>query len=87
MDATKFNQLRSPLFRLPRELRDAIYEYYAFEEQGYFYDFRSSRMLCFAKGDGEELQSGRLLGLMLSCKKAAEEFVSWQGSPDRRIEH
>ena len=87
MDATKFNQLQSWLFRLPRELRDTVYEYYSFEEQRYFYDFGSKRMLYFARGDGEELRSGRLLGLMLSCKKAAEEFVSVQGSLDCRIGH
>jgi hypothetical protein len=28
----------SPFFKLPRALRDRVYEYYAYEEEGYFYD-------------------------------------------------
>jgi hypothetical protein len=37
-------QTQSPLFRLPRELRDLIYEHYAHEETGYEYHYASEEI-------------------------------------------
>jgi hypothetical protein len=38
-------QSQSTLFRLPRELRDQIYEYYLRAENGYFYDPHTEKMM------------------------------------------
>ena len=35
---------QSPFLRLPRELRDMIYEYYAQEKEGLFYDYDNDTM-------------------------------------------
>lgn len=59
------SQQQSILFRLPRELRDEIYSYYAFEEAGYLYDFPSQRL---------RFANGRTLSLTYTCKAVAEEI-------------
>jgi hypothetical protein len=32
------------LLRLPREVRDIIYDYYVYSEDGYVYDFRTNKL-------------------------------------------
>lgn len=66
-------QLLSPLFRLPRELRAQIYEHHVFKEHGYIHDFVSGHMLRRIDGADVKFQPVRL-GLMLTCKMAAEEL-------------
>ena len=58
-------QQQSPLLRLPRELRDEIYDYYAYDEEGLAYDY-PSRTLNYA--------SGAELSLPLTCKMVANEM-------------
>jgi len=58
-------QQQSPLCRLPRELRDEIYDYYACDEEGLAYDY-PSRTLKYA--------SGAELSLPLTCKMVANEM-------------
>jgi len=58
-------QRTSPLFRIPRELRDEIYAYYSHEDDGLLYDF-PSRRLRFVNGRGLELS--------YTCKAIAEEM-------------
>ena len=55
----------SPLFRIPRELRDEIYAYYAHEDDGLLYNY-ASRSLRFV--------NGRELDLSVTCKAIAEEM-------------
>jgi len=73
MTAPKTNyflaQLQSPLFRLPREVRDAIYAYYVLGEDGYHYDSQSGKMLYTT----EPKQTVRL-GLIITCRIAHEEL-------------
>jgi hypothetical protein len=38
------DQQQSPLFRLPRELRDNIYEHYAHDPEGVFYEYGSDKL-------------------------------------------
>jgi len=38
------SQPQSPFFRLPRELRDIIYEYYVHDAEGVFYDYATDRL-------------------------------------------
>ena len=59
------NQHMSPLFRIPRELRDEIYAYYAHEDDGLLYNY-ASRSLRFV--------NGRELDLSVTCKAIAEEM-------------
>lgn len=33
-----------PFFRLPQELRDEVYKYYVYDEDGYFYDAPSGKL-------------------------------------------
>ncbi|KAF2875462.1 hypothetical protein BDV95DRAFT_602892 [Massariosphaeria phaeospora] len=58
-------QQQSPLFRLPRELRDPIYAYYAAEPAGCVYDFASGKLRYACK---------RKLALTQTCKLAADEM-------------
>ncbi|KAF1843075.1 uncharacterized protein K460DRAFT_368005 [Cucurbitaria berberidis CBS 394.84] len=60
-------QQQSPLFRLPRELRDLVYQYYVAEREGYFYDARTRTI---------SSQSGFTIRLSLpaTCKIAAKEL-------------
>ncbi|KAF2735547.1 hypothetical protein EJ04DRAFT_192589 [Polyplosphaeria fusca] len=59
-------QILSPLFLLPRELRDEIYHWYVFEPEGYFHDFESNKLRC---------PHGRPIDLSLQyiCRIAAGE--------------
>jgi len=59
------DQRKSPLFRLPRELRDEIYAHYSHEDDGLLYDF-PSRSLRFVNERGLELS--------YTCKAIAEEM-------------
>jgi len=58
-------QLQSPIFRLPREVRDAIYEQYVLGEDGYHYDGGTGKMLYTT----EPRQTVRL-GLTITCRIA-----------------
>jgi hypothetical protein len=60
-------QPQSPLFDLPQELRDLIYEFYAYEEDGYRYEYPARKL---------RPASGRALNLLYSCKTAAAELSS-----------
>ena len=59
------NQHMSPLFRLPRELRDDIYSYCAYDEDGLFYDYPSRRL---------RSKVNEKLGLLYTCKAIALEM-------------
>ena len=58
-------QQQSPLCRLPRELRDEIYDYYAYDEGGLAYDYPSKTL---------KYASGAELNLPLTCKMVANEM-------------
>jgi hypothetical protein len=57
----------SLLFRIPRELRDEIYQYYVLEEDGYHHDSVTGK-LRIANGDPIDLS------LQYSCKRVAAEM-------------
>ncbi|KAI4658919.1 uncharacterized protein J4E79_006679 [Alternaria viburni] len=63
------DQLQSPLFRLPRELRDNIYEHYAHDEKGLFYDYASNKMRYESQNKHQDKNA-----LTRCCKQAAEEM-------------
>ena len=65
-------QLQSPLFRLPREVRDVIYEYYLLENDGYHFDSETGKLL-YHKPSISPKQVVRL-GLRITCRIAAEEM-------------
>ncbi|KAI4638003.1 hypothetical protein J4E93_010471 [Alternaria ventricosa] len=67
-------QTQSPLFRLSREIRDIIYEYYALGEgdNGYHYDSETGKML--EHSPSSEPKRVVRLGLMITCRIAAEEL-------------
>jgi hypothetical protein len=48
------DQQQFPLFRLPRELRDEIYNYYTYDEEGLAYDY-PSKTLKYANGQELDL--------------------------------
>ncbi|KAI4681807.1 uncharacterized protein J4E84_007403 [Alternaria hordeiaustralica] len=52
------DQQQSPFFRLPRELRDDIYEAYAHHSEGVFYSYPSGKLRC--KQAAEEIQDAAL---------------------------
>ena len=58
-------QQQSPLCRLPRELRDEIYDYYAYDEEGLAYDYYSKTL---------KYASGAELNFPLTCKIVANEM-------------
>jgi hypothetical protein len=58
-------QHQSPLFRIPRELRDEIYAYYAYDEEGLAYDYPTKRL---------KYASGRDFDLSFTCRIAAGEL-------------
>ena len=60
-------QLQSPLFRLPRELRDQIYGHYLYCESGLEYDFDKNK-LTWANGEHIDLS------LTYACRQAAAEL-------------
>jgi hypothetical protein len=62
-------QLQSQLFRLPREVRDAIYTYYVLGEEGYHYESETGKMLYRT-----EPRQTVGLGLMITCRIAHEEL-------------
>ena len=61
------NQHQSLLFRLPRELRDKIYDYYIDEEQGYIYDPSAQK---FRLHNGQKID----VALIYTCKRATQEM-------------
>ncbi|KAI4629150.1 uncharacterized protein J4E87_003411 [Alternaria ethzedia] len=63
------DQLQSPIFRLPRELRDNIYEHYAHDENGVFYDYASNKLRYENQEKHQEMTA-----LTRCCKQAAEEM-------------
>ncbi|KAI4695632.1 hypothetical protein J4E81_005958 [Alternaria sp. BMP 2799] len=67
-------QTQSPLFRLSREIRDIIYGYYALGEgdNGYHYDSETGKML--EQSPSSEPKRVVRLGLMITCRIAAEEL-------------
>jgi hypothetical protein len=67
-----FGQRQSPLFRLPREIRDVIYDYYVREPDGYFYDAEMGKIL-YQHPSIMPKQVVRLR-LMITCKIAADEL-------------
>ncbi|KAF1840739.1 uncharacterized protein K460DRAFT_359315 [Cucurbitaria berberidis CBS 394.84] len=60
-------QLQSPLFRLPRELRDEIYAHYTFEENGYFHQIDTGKLYL---ADRQPID----LRLMYTCRAVAAEM-------------
>ena len=62
-------QSQSRLFKLPRELRESIYESYMHQPNGLSYDSRSDKLRCATFG-----QSALCLALMYTCKLAASEL-------------
>lgn len=62
-------QLQSPLFRLPREVRNLIYDYYAQGKEGYIYDKETGKLL-YVHPSAQTVG----LGLMITCRIAAEEM-------------
>ena len=60
-------QLQSPLFRLPRELRDQIYGYCFVCETGLEYDYSKNKL---TRTNGEHID----LSLMYTCREAAAEL-------------
>ncbi|KAI4665863.1 uncharacterized protein J4E78_003328 [Alternaria triticimaculans] len=65
-------QLQSPIFRLPREVRDVIYEYYLLEQDGYHYDSEMGKLL-YQNPSITPKQVVRI-GLRITCRIAAEEM-------------
>ncbi|RMZ73421.1 C6 transcription factor [Pyrenophora seminiperda CCB06] len=63
------NQLQSPFFRLPRELRDMVYEYYLHDAEGVFYACWLDKLMYTVI---KHREPG--VALMRSCKLAAEEI-------------
>lgn len=57
----------SPLFCIPRELRDEIYTYYLYEEDGYFHDFATGRLR-------RSHQRPIDLSLSFTCRTIAQEM-------------
>jgi len=95
------DQRKSPLFRLPRELRDEIYAYYSHEDDGLLYDF-PSRRLRFVNGRGLELSytckaiAGEMRGLPLrfntitftsSCDEPGDDIFRGLRSRSSRFEN
>ncbi|KAI4688704.1 uncharacterized protein J4E84_004634 [Alternaria hordeiaustralica] len=62
-------QTQSPFFRLPREIRNTIYEHYAQGRPQYVYDRDTARL---RYSDTSAQTEG--LGLMMTCKIAADEM-------------
>ena len=63
----KHMQLQSPLFRLPRELRDQIYGHYLVCETGLEYDFWKNKL---TRTNGKHID----LSLIYTCREAAAEL-------------
>jgi hypothetical protein len=65
-------QLQSPLFPIPRELRDEIYEYYMLENDGHHYD--SATRILFHQPPSVSPRQAVPLGLRITCRRTAEEL-------------
>jgi hypothetical protein len=65
-------QLQLPLFRIPRELRDEIYQYYMLENDGHHYD--SATGIIFYQPPSASPRQAVPLGLRITCRRAAEEL-------------
>jgi hypothetical protein len=63
-------QLQSPLFRMPRELRDEIYEYYMLENDGNHYN--SATRILFHQPPSVSPRQAVPLGLRITCRRTAE---------------
>ncbi|KAF2111064.1 hypothetical protein BDV96DRAFT_186205 [Lophiotrema nucula] len=63
-------QPQSPFFRLPREIRDLIYEFYVYEDEGYFYDYEARKMQLRSKGLYQRVS----LGFIYTCTQVADEM-------------
>ncbi|KAF2108609.1 hypothetical protein BDV96DRAFT_586947 [Lophiotrema nucula] len=70
LNITANAQLQSPLFRLPRELREQIYEAVFYYEDGLHYDYTSGKML--VQSTNREIKPISL-ALSYTCKRLAEE--------------
>ena len=66
---TYSTQLQSPLYRLPRELRDEIYKHYADGRRSYEYN-KDTQKLRYR----DAAARAENLGLIVTCKIAAEEM-------------
>ncbi|USP81842.1 hypothetical protein yc1106_09116 [Curvularia clavata] len=66
----------SPLFRLPRELRDIIYDFYIRCDGGYVYNAETQK---FRRADGDPISCA----LALTCRQAASELegLAFQVNP------
>jgi len=62
-------QLQSPLYRLPRELRHEVYEYYADGRRSYKYNKETNQLRY-----QDAAARAENLGLVATCKIAAEEM-------------
>jgi hypothetical protein len=69
-------QQQSAFFKLPRELREKIYEHYVYEEYGLVYDFENSRMRRLISGTdvGQQNSLPTNYDLANTCKIAADEL-------------
>jgi len=63
-------QGQSTFFKLPRELRDAIYAYYTYEPEGYRYEFRTARSGAWHLSIGKCIDSS----IKTTCKRTYEEI-------------
>jgi hypothetical protein len=68
------SQPSSPLFtKLPRELRQLVYEFYSYEPNGYFHNPTTNQLRC--RSEGEDGFKPPCLALMYTCKQAAAEMA------------
>ncbi|KAA8624623.1 hypothetical protein PtrV1_00303 [Pyrenophora tritici-repentis] len=63
-------QTQSPFFCLPREIRDAIYDYYSQGREEYVYNKDTNKL---HYRDAAAQHEG--LGLMITCRIAADEIL------------
>ncbi|KAI4696559.1 uncharacterized protein J4E88_000736 [Alternaria novae-zelandiae] len=68
------NQLQSPFFRLSREIRDKIYEYYVVAENGYFYNPETRKMMDGHPSSTSPKPQVININLIRTCKIAAAEM-------------
>jgi hypothetical protein len=75
---TQKSQRQSAFFRLPRELRDLIYEHYVFEEDGLLYDPKTREMFCRSSTPGTMTRPED--SLPRTCRQATEEMkgITWR---------
>jgi len=63
-------QLQSPLFRLPREIRDEIYQLYTYDNYGFHHVFSYEGVGQLRQADGQRYD----IPLKASCKRVAQEL-------------